>query len=98
MAESISFSWDAGKNVINQNKHTVSFEEAVSVFYDEEAIVISDDEHSIDEDRYITIDQIRGVAIVVLIVYTEREEAIRIISARLATKREKEAYYNAEEY
>ena len=40
MAESISFSWDAGKNVINQNKHTVSFEEAVSVFYDEEGIVL----------------------------------------------------------
>jgi uncharacterized DUF497 family protein len=46
----------------------------------------------------ITIGLINGVAIVVLVVYSERGYATRIISARIATKREKEAYYNAEEY
>ena len=56
-----------------------------------------DEKHSIDEDRYITIGQINNIAVVVVVVYTEREPAIRIISARLATNREKEAYYNAEE-
>ena len=57
-----------------------------------------DELHSEDEDRYITIGQINGVAVVVMVVYTERDPVIRIISARLATKREKEAYYNAKEY
>ncbi|MGP1433846.1 MAG: BrnT family toxin [Catonella sp.] len=53
-----------------------------------------DELHSINEDRYITIGEINGIAVVVMVVYTERENGIRIISARLATKLEKEAYYN----
>lgn len=47
-----------------------------------------------DEDRYITIGEISGMLVIVMVVYTEREEAIRIISARMATKKEKEAYYD----
>ena len=46
--------------------------------------------------RYITIGQISGVTIVVMVVYTMREPLTRIISARVATKREEEAYYHAE--
>ena len=46
---------------------------------------------------YITIGQIHGTVVIVMVVYTEREEAIRIISARRAAKREKEAYYNGED-
>ena len=53
-----------------------------------------DELHSTNEDRYITIGEINGIAVVVMVVYTERENGIRIISARLATKLEKEAYYN----
>ena len=46
------------------------------------------------EDRYVTIGEINGIAVIVVVVYTEREDSIRIISARLDTKIEKEAYYN----
>ena len=52
-----------------------------------------DDTHSLDEDRYLTIGEIGGTFMVVTVVYTERPEAIRIISARRATRVEKEEYY-----
>ena len=55
MNNGITFSWDAKKNQANERKHSVSFEEAVSVFYDEEALLISDDEHSIEEERFVLI-------------------------------------------
>ncbi len=92
------FEWDDEKERVNIAKHGLDFSTAALVFGDPDRIERYDIAHSINEDRYITIGQIRGVAIVVLVVYTEREKAVRIISARLATKREKEAYYNAEEY
>ena len=49
--------------------------------------------HSDDEDRYITIGEINGTAYIVMVVYTEREEVTRIISARKATNKERRAYY-----
>ena len=55
MNEDISFSWDSEKNKRNMKKHSVSFEEAVTVFYDEEALVIYDDKHSETEDRFVII-------------------------------------------
>lgn len=64
------------------------------MFGDDNRIEKYDDLHSISEDRYITIGEINGIAVIVVVVYTEREDSIRIISARLATKIEKEAYYN----
>ena len=60
--------------------------------------MLNDGLHSDSEDRYITIGKINGVTDVVMVVYTMRETLTRIISARLATKREKEAYFNAENY
>lgn len=92
------FEWDEEKERINISKHGIDFSTAALVFGDTNRIETYDEVHSIDEDRYVTIGQINGVAIVVLVVYTERKTAIRIISARLATKREKEAYYNAQGY
>lgn len=57
-----------------------------------------DDEiHSLYEDRYITIGDINGISIIVTVVYTERQDIIRIISARAASKKEKEAYYAGKE-
>lgn len=49
------FEWDENKNKINQRKHGVSFEEAVSVFYDDEALVIDDPDHSDFEERFIIL-------------------------------------------
>ena len=90
----LDFEWDSEKEKINITKHGLDFETASRVFYDENRIEKYDGEHSIDEDRYITIGEINGVAFVVMVVYTERKSAIRIISARKATKREKEEYYD----
>ena len=93
------FDWDDEKEQANIVKHGIDFSTAALVFGDANRIEKYDEVHSLDEDRYITIGQINGVAIVVMVVYTERDQAIRIISARLATKREREAYYkNAKEY
>lgn len=92
------FEWDEAKEQINFSKHGIDFSTAALVFSDDCRIEKYDDAHSDDEDRYITIGQVQGTMIIVMVVYTEREEAIRIISARRATKREEEAYYNAEDY
>lgn len=94
----MQFEWDDEKEKINIVKHGIDFSTAALVFGDHNRIEKYDKLHSEDEDRYITIGIINGITIVVMVVYTEREAAIRIISARLATKCEKEAYYNAEEY
>ena len=94
----MQFDWDDDKEKSNIEKHGIDFSTAALVFGDNNRIEKYDELHSINEDRYITIGSINEVAIIVMVVYTEREELVRIISARLATKREKEAYYNAENY
>ncbi len=55
MAEIISFEWDENKNILNKQKHNVSFEEAKTVFFDPNARVIPDIEHSAKEDRFIIL-------------------------------------------
>lgn len=82
--------WDKKKNEINIKKHGISFELATKIFLDEARIEWYDENHSTDEDRYITIGLVGEV---LFVVYTEREKSIRLISARLANKDEKEAYY-----
>ena len=87
---SLLFEWDEEKAEMNLKKHGIPFETAAKVFLDENRIEIYDEDHSLDEDRYITI----GLADEVLfVVYTERKPKIRLISARLATARERSVYY-----
>ena len=87
------FEWDENKNRINQNKHKVSFEEAQTVFFDEEALLISDPDHSEDEDRFILLRiSFEANTLVVVHCYRENDSVIRIISARKATKSEREQY------
>lgn len=87
----MEFEWDEIKNEKNKRNHGISFETAAFVFNDVNRIEIYDALHSkINEDRYITIGKVRKI---IYVVYTEREDKIRIISARLAEKREKEIYY-----
>ncbi len=87
----MEFEWDELKNQINKRKHKISFETASLVFCDENRIEKYDEKHSkINEDRYITIGKVRDI---LCVVFTEREDDIRIISARLANKKEKEIYY-----
>lgn len=86
----MTFEWDDHKNATNKQKHGISFETAAYVFSDKNCIILYDFEHSITEDRYIAIGEVGEV---LFVVYTERKDAIRIISARLATKSERRTYY-----
>ena len=61
----------------------------------DERVILNDVEHSTNEDRYNTIGMVHDV---LFVVYTERKENIRLISARLATKTERSIYYDQESY
>lgn len=87
---SLVFEWDEEKAERNVQKHHISFQTAAKVFLDENRIELFDEAHSIEEDRYITIGFVEDV---LFVVYTERRPKIRLISARLATPRERKAYY-----
>ncbi len=82
--------WDENKNTINFQKHGISFETAALVFADDDRIEYYDRLHSADEDRYIVIGCVHDV---LFVVYTMRNEATRIISARRATPLERKLYY-----
>ncbi len=85
------FAWDPEKAKSNLKKHQVSFEEASTVFDDPQYITFLDEEHSADEERYITIG-LSNKSRLLMVAHTEREDRIRIISTRKATKNE-ETYY-----
>lgn len=87
----MEFEWDKGKARTNLSKHKVSFEEAKTVFNDPLFIDFYDPDHSEDEERYIIIGQSEQKRLLV-VAYTEREQKIRLISARETTRAEKEAY------
>ena len=87
----LNFEWDEEKYKKNLKKHGVSFEEAISVFYDKLSLTIVDAEHSINEHRYIDIGLSNKNRIIV-VVYTEINDIIRIISSRLAKKKEIKDY------
>ena len=92
----LAFEWDEQKARRNIKKHKVSFEEATTVFADPLSLTIPDPLHSEEEDRFVTMGMsIRGRLLVV--VHTERGDTIRIISARLATSRERRAYERGED-
>ena len=87
----LPFEWDEGKARSNIRKHGVTFEEASSVFADPLAAIFSDEAHSDEETREIMVGHSAEGRLIV-VSFTERGEAIRIISARLATKRERRDY------
>lgn len=87
----MDFEWDSVKAAANVRKHGVSLEEAVSAMRDDLAATARDLGHSIAEQRFITFGvSVRGRLLVVS--HTERGNAIRIISARLATRGERKIY------
>ena len=88
----INFEWDTSKAESNIRKHGVSFDEASTVFSDPFELTISDPDHSHGEYRYLNIGRSAGDRLLV-VSYTERHpNAIRIISARVASKRERKIY------
>jgi uncharacterized protein len=82
------FEWDRSKAQWNLRKHRVSFDEAVTVFYDPLSATVDDPDHSIGEQRLITIGYSSRRRLLV-VSHTERGSAVRIISARRATARER---------
>ncbi|MGO9599330.1 MAG: BrnT family toxin [Isosphaeraceae bacterium] len=87
----MDFEWDDAKAEANERKHGVAFSEAMTVFADPISITAFDPLHSDREDRFLTMGtSIDGVLLVVS--HVERGEVIRIISAREATRREREDY------
>ena len=91
----MKFEWDEDKNQLNLKKHGIDFETAMLVFNDLQRIEIYDTEHSIYEDRYNTIGMVNDA---LFVVYTERKQNIRLISARLANKTESSIYYDTDCY
>jgi uncharacterized DUF497 family protein len=86
-----TFEWDEEKAKRNLKKHQVSFEEAATILSDPRSVTISDPDHSGEEERYVDIGtSSRGRILVV--VYTERGDDIRIISGRKATPTERRKY------
>ena len=87
----VDYEWDAEKAAINLEKHSVSFEEAGTVFDDPLYIDFYDPAHSIEEHRYIIMGM-SSAGRLLLVSYTERDNAIRLISARELTAAERKAY------
>jgi len=85
------FEWDPEKAIENERKHGVSFDEALTVFADSLSRTIADPDHSQGEARYLELGLSRHGRLLV-VAFTERNERIRIISVRLATKRERRHY------
>ncbi|QKQ72918.1 BrnT family toxin [Nostoc sp. TCL240-02] len=85
----MAYQWDRDKAAANLRKHGVDFADAVTVFSDDLAITITDERF--DEERFITIG-IDAFNRVLVVVYTWRNDEIRLISARKATRYEQKQY------
>lgn len=87
----LTFEWDSAKALQNQAKHGVAFEEASTVFLDPLGGIIEDPRHSIEEERLVLIgvsERLRLIAVM----FTEKNDRIRLISARRATRAERKRY------
>ena len=85
------FEWDPEKDEKNQATHGVSFDEASTVFGDPLAITIDDPDHSSDENRMLTIGYTNRQRLII-VAHTDRDERVRIISAREVTAAERRDY------
>ena len=85
----MAYQWNRDKAATNLRKHGIDFADSVSVFSDDLAITISDERF--DEERFVTIG-VDAFGRVLVVVYTIRNEETRIISARKATRQERQQY------
>jgi len=89
----ILFDWDDTKEILNKKKHGISFEEAMTAFADEHAQIYDDEEHSDYEERFILIGYSEKERLLMVChCYRESEAVTRIISARRATRHERNKY------
>ena len=91
----LAFEWDPRKAALNLAKHKVSFVEAVTAFGDPLGHIIDDPRHSADEERFVLLGR-SGRRRLLVVMFTERGEAIRLISARRATPRERRGHEEGE--
>ena len=87
----MEFEWDRQKAAANLAKHKVSFEDAAAVFGDPLGRIVADSRHSAKEERFVLLGLSQGMGLLA-VMYVERGEAIRIVSARRATPRERRNY------
>ena len=87
----LQFEWDPPKAAENARKHGVTFEEAGAVFGDPLASYFADPDHSLAEERLVAVGR-SGRGRVLVVMFTERPPVVRLISARPATRRERDAY------
>jgi uncharacterized DUF497 family protein len=89
----LRFEWDERKNAANVRKHGVSFAEAETVFADEHALLLNDPDHSSEEDRFILMGLGQSLRVILVFhCYRQGEDVIRIISARKASRGERQDY------
>lgn len=92
--DALHFEWDDAKDLVNQAKHGLGFQEASTVFEDVEALVIPDPEHSLKEERFVILGfSFKARLLVVCHCYRQSDQIIRLISARKATKNEAAVYH-----
>jgi uncharacterized DUF497 family protein len=91
LPDTLRFEWDPRKAAANRAKHKVSFQEAVTAFRDPLGRITDDPRHLEDENRYVLLGQSERQRLLA-VMFTERGEAIRLISARKATRRERRNY------
>ena len=87
----MEFEWNPDKADINLRKHKISFHEATTVFDDSLSVTFPDPDHSIGEERYVIIGM-SELGKLLIVSHTDRENRIRIISARTANRQEKRFY------
>ena len=87
----MEFEWDLDKAEANERKHGVSFNEAMTVFGDPLALTGYDPDHSDEEDRFVTMG-LSADGRLLIASHTDRDEKLRIISARVATRAERKDY------
>ena len=85
------FEWNALKATANLRKHGVSFDEAASVFFDPLSATGDDPDHSLDEGRFVTFGTSSSGRLLV-VAHAQHDDAIRLITARLATRAERKLY------
>jgi len=88
----LRFSWDPRKAASNLRKHGVSFEDAVTAFGDPLSLTIPDPVHSESQDRFVLLGLSSNSRLLVVVHAERGDDDIRIISARLATRRERNQY------
>jgi uncharacterized protein len=91
LSDTLRFEWDPRKAKANRAKHGISFQEAVTVFGDPFGCITDDPRHSETEERYVLLGQSARRRLLA-VMFTERGEAIRLFSARKATRRERREY------